>query len=77
MTSDRPYRKAMPQEEALAEILRHSGSQFDPGVVKAFLTVYQEQFLGRRRPPPPESGMSESLRRAILEAAGLVEKQSP
>ncbi len=77
MTSDRPYRKAKPQEEALAEILRHSGSQFDPGVVRAFLTVYQEQFLGRRRPAPPESGMSDSLRRAILEAAGLVEKQNP
>ncbi len=30
MTSDRPYRQAMPREEALAELARHSGAQFDP-----------------------------------------------
>ncbi|MCH7578698.1 MAG: HD domain-containing protein [Chloroflexi bacterium] len=36
MTFDRPYRKAMPIAEALAEIERNSGSQFDPEVVVAF-----------------------------------------
>jgi putative nucleotidyltransferase with HDIG domain len=39
MTSDRPYRKAMPDEEAKAEMLRHAGTQFDPAVVEAFLRV--------------------------------------
>jgi diguanylate cyclase (GGDEF)-like protein/putative nucleotidyltransferase with HDIG domain len=33
MTSDRPYRTAMPAVEAIAELRRHSGRQFDPGVV--------------------------------------------
>ena len=37
MTSDRPYRGAMPAARAVAEIKRCSGTQFDPAVVKAFL----------------------------------------
>jgi putative two-component system response regulator len=39
MTSDRPYRAAMSVEEALAEIKRCTGSQFDPEVTTAFLRV--------------------------------------
>jgi diguanylate cyclase (GGDEF)-like protein/putative nucleotidyltransferase with HDIG domain len=35
MTSDRPYRSAMPAADAVAELRRHSGSQFDPEVVDA------------------------------------------
>jgi diguanylate cyclase (GGDEF)-like protein len=35
MTSDRAYRQAVPQQEALAELDRCSGTQFDPAVVKA------------------------------------------
>ena len=37
MTSDRPYRAAMPYEEAVAELIRHGGSQFDPDVVQALV----------------------------------------
>jgi HD-GYP domain-containing protein (c-di-GMP phosphodiesterase class II) len=36
MTSDRPYRKAMPVSEALDRIRRGAGSQFDPRVVEIF-----------------------------------------
>jgi putative nucleotidyltransferase with HDIG domain len=39
MTSDRPYRKAMPEESAFEELKRCAGSQFDPEVVKAFLSA--------------------------------------
>ncbi|HZT84389.1 MAG TPA: diguanylate cyclase [Gaiellaceae bacterium] len=35
MTSDRAYRQAMPQRDALAELERCAGTQFDPAVVKA------------------------------------------
>jgi diguanylate cyclase (GGDEF)-like protein len=35
MTSDRPYRLAMPESDAIAELRRHAGAQFDPGVVEA------------------------------------------
>lgn len=43
MTSLRPYREPMPLAEARAELLRCSGSQFDPCVVEAFLQVLDEQ----------------------------------
>lgn len=39
MTSDRPYRKAMPKERALDEIIRSKGTQFDPEVVDAFVQL--------------------------------------
>ncbi len=39
MTNNRPYRKAMIREDALAEIQQCSGSQFDPELVREFLEI--------------------------------------
>jgi HD-GYP domain-containing protein (c-di-GMP phosphodiesterase class II) len=39
MTTDRPYRAARTHAEALAELARCSGSQFDPRVVAALVSV--------------------------------------
>ncbi len=39
MTSERPYRKALPKTTAIAVMEQQAGQQFDPEVVKAFLDV--------------------------------------
>lgn len=43
MTSDRPYRAALSEEVALAELARGRGTQFDPDVVDAFLEIKREE----------------------------------
>jgi two-component system cell cycle response regulator len=42
MTSDRPYGSAMKSADALAELHRNAGTQFDPRVVAAFSIVLEE-----------------------------------
>jgi HD-GYP domain-containing protein (c-di-GMP phosphodiesterase class II) len=37
MTSERAYRQAVPKRDALAELERCAGTQFDPAVVKALM----------------------------------------
>jgi putative two-component system response regulator len=43
LTQQRPYKPAWPVTDAVAEIERQRGRQFDPGVVDAFLRVIEEQ----------------------------------
>jgi two-component system, cell cycle response regulator len=43
MTTDRPYRSALPLSQALDEIERNSGGQFDPTVVAALVRVVGRQ----------------------------------
>jgi len=38
MTSNRPYRMAMPKEYALKELKKYAGSQFDPKIVNAVIS---------------------------------------
>jgi HD-GYP domain-containing protein (c-di-GMP phosphodiesterase class II) len=47
MTSDRPYRRALSREDAIEELRRNAGAQFDPGVVKTLLAQLDES---TRRP---------------------------
>ncbi len=44
MTSDRPYRAALPFAVAKAEIVRESGRQFDPKVVQVFTAVPESRW---------------------------------
>jgi len=41
MTTDRSYRRALPQEAAVAELRDCAGTQFDPRVVDALLAVLE------------------------------------
>jgi putative two-component system response regulator len=43
LTQQRPYKPAWPIREAIAEIDRQRGRQFDPGVVEAFMRVIEGQ----------------------------------
>lgn len=43
MTNDRPYRKAMDKTEALAELRRERGQQFDPALVPIFISVIENE----------------------------------
>jgi HD-GYP domain-containing protein (c-di-GMP phosphodiesterase class II) len=49
MTSTRPYRLAVRPEEALAEVDRCAGTQFDPEVAELFLEVWDPGRLPLRR----------------------------
>ena len=43
VSSDRAYRAAMPPQQVLEILMRGSGTQFDPSVVKAFLKLLRER----------------------------------
>src|SRR5262245_1667872 len=45
MTEDRPYRRAMASEDAISELRRCAGTQFDPEVVEALISAYVEAGL--------------------------------
>jgi HD-GYP domain-containing protein (c-di-GMP phosphodiesterase class II) len=48
MTSDRSYRRALPEEEALRRLQEAAGTQFDPNVVQVFVELHAK---GRVRRP--------------------------
>jgi HD-GYP domain-containing protein (c-di-GMP phosphodiesterase class II) len=54
MTSDRSYRKAMPEADAIAELRRVSGTQFDPIVVDALIRSRESYALAVEAPPKIE-----------------------
>jgi len=50
MTCDRPYREAMSPRDAIDELRRGSGRQFDPMVVEALLGVIERSPGGVEAP---------------------------
>jgi diguanylate cyclase (GGDEF)-like protein/putative nucleotidyltransferase with HDIG domain len=53
LTSDRPYRGGRSDDEALAEIERHAGTQFDAECVEALARVLGRRSVGVAHPPAP------------------------
>jgi len=49
MTSERPYRGALPLSAVKTEVERRSGSQFDPEITKAFLAAPESTWLIQER----------------------------
>jgi cyclic di-GMP phosphodiesterase len=62
ITSDRPYRRATSFESALDTIRRLSGSQFDPQVVNAFLSIRGDIWPAISRNLRQIAGLSKQLR---------------
>jgi PAS domain S-box-containing protein len=54
LTHDRPYKSAWPVEQAIAEIQRVAGSQFDPRVVAAFLAMHRETLCAAETDGPQQ-----------------------
>jgi HD-GYP domain-containing protein (c-di-GMP phosphodiesterase class II) len=48
MLSDWPYRSALPLSDALEEIRRGAGTQFDPKIVQVFLSIPENQWIELR-----------------------------
>ncbi|MBI2995833.1 MAG: HD-GYP domain-containing protein [Candidatus Melainabacteria bacterium] len=44
MTTNRIYRRALSHEQGVEEIIRNSGTQFDPEIVKVFVPWWEENF---------------------------------
>ncbi|MBW3657234.1 MAG: diguanylate cyclase [Actinobacteria bacterium] len=66
MTSTRPYRKGMPIDAAVQELVRTSGTQFDPEMIEAFLQVpFDELEVIREQVETHREGRSRSGSRLI------------
>jgi HD-GYP domain-containing protein (c-di-GMP phosphodiesterase class II) len=61
MTTDRPYRKALSWGEALEEIEKGIGTQFDPQMAEAFLEVIAQIISDNHAQPFDKNGTRHSV----------------
>lgn len=68
LTSDRPYRPRLPDEEAIRVLLQRRGSMYDPLVVDSFIAVKDE--LARMSPEAMVGHVEELVKESLREAPG-------
>jgi HD-GYP domain-containing protein (c-di-GMP phosphodiesterase class II) len=64
MVNDRPYKRAVSHDAAVAELRRHAGTQFDPELVNVFCDLY-----AARKPEPDAAVLSMTAPHAELHRA--------
>jgi putative two-component system response regulator len=73
LTSDRPYRKAIQEDQVLKMMLAEQGRQFDPVLLPTFFTVLEEiRSAASRHPDAPAGGEAELSAEPALAAAAAV-----
>lgn len=73
MTNDRPYRRAMPASEAIKELKRCAGSQFDPFIVSEFVNMLKEEMPEELEQEQQEMPSAAAVQAEVPEPAGNIE----
>jgi putative nucleotidyltransferase with HDIG domain len=76
LASDRPYRRALPLEEAMGKVLSEAGTSFDPGVVEVLQRRYVEfEKLAKEQPLQASAKLWTELKvkRGFAPGAGFAE----
>jgi putative nucleotidyltransferase with HDIG domain len=69
MISDRPYRPRMSDKKAIDELMKGSGSQFDPDLVKIFVEILEREVQEYRLPGNTDFGLEFQKMRLLEEAS--------